>query len=400
MTDFGVQDSGYGTKTQADILDSLKTRAKASPALGPNLDYSSASPLGQLFGLIAGALAEFEELNASVYASNDPEAATGVPLDNVMSITGTTRPAAAPSRSLSQTVNLDAGVTLNQADALIYPAGRPDVVFQMDQASVTNSLGIAADVPCTFTCLTDGPINVDAGVLTGITNPILGWNSTTNATDVVPGRDVGTNQEARALRSVELQTRGGSTVGAIRSHVSEIDGVLTVSVLENTGDAPDARGVPAHSFAVVLDDGVVPAVADDTIAQTIYDTRPAGIAGDGDTAGTATDPTTGDESTEDFRRVTQRAVYIVGTLTVSSSFPVDGLQQVKDALKARGDGYEVGETVVALFLRAACFNVAGVVDVPTFTLDFHSLPVNTGNLTVGTFERATFDTSRITVTTV
>jgi hypothetical protein len=77
---------------------------------------------------------------------------------------------------------------------------------------------------------------------------------------------------------------------------------------------------------------------------------------------------------------------------------VDGLQQVKDALKARGDTYAVGEDVVALFLRAACFNVAGVVDVPTFTLDFVPSPVNTGNLTIGTFERATFDTSLITVT--
>lgn len=397
MTDFGVTDAGYVIKAQTDILASLIARAKAAPLLGPNLDYSSASPLGQLLGLISGELAECEEHNAQVYAANDPEAATGAPLDNVCSITGTSRPDAAPSRSLSQTVNLDAGFTLNQSDALISPAGRPDLIFQMDQDSVTNPGGSAADIPCTFTCLTDGPINADAGQLTSIINPILGWNSTTNTADVIPGRDVALDPELRALRTIELFTRGGSTVGAIRAHVQEVSGVLTSGVLENTSDAPDADGVPAHSFAVVLDDGAVPAAADNDVAQAIYDTRPAGIAGDGTDSGTATD--SGDESThlEHFRRNERKPVYIVATLTVSASFPVDGLQQVKDALKARGDGYAVGEDVVALFLRAACFNVAGVVDVPTFTLDFSPAPVNTGNLTVTTFQRATFDTSLITV---
>ena len=398
MTDFGVTTAGYVIKTQTDILASLIARAKANAKLGPNLDYSSASPLGQLLGLIAGELAECEEHNAQVYASNDPEAATGVPLDNVCSITGTTRPDAAPSRSLSQTVNLDAGFTLNKSDALISPVGRPDVIFQMDQDSVTNPGGSPADIPCTLTCLSDGPINVDAGQLTVISNPLLGWNSTTNTTDVVPGRDVALDPEVRALRTVELFTRGGSTVGAIRSHVQAVSGVETVVVLENTGDAPDANGIPAHSFAAVLDDGAVPAASDDAVAQSIYDTRPAGIPSDGTTAGTATDSGDGSTHVEHFQRDARKPVYIVAALTVSRSFPVDGLQQVKDALKARGDTYAVGEDVVALFLRAACFNVAGVVDVPTFTLDFVPSPVNTGNLTIGTFERATFDTSLITVT--
>lgn len=398
MTTFGVQDSGFVIKTQTDILASLIARAKASNALGPNLDYSSAAPLGQLLGLIAGELAEVWELVAQVYASNDPDAATGVPLDNVCSITGTTRPDAKASQSLSQTVNLNAGITLNQADAFISPAGRPDILFQMDQASVTNSLGIAADVPCTFTCTVTGPVSVDAGLLNVIASPQSGWNSTTNAQDIVAGRDEGTDQETRALRNVELFTRGGSTVGAIRAHLQQVAGVETVDVLENTTDTADDNGLPPHSFAPVLDDGAVPAAADNDLAQAIYDTRPAGIGSDGDTAGTATDPTDGSTHAEHFRRDTRKPVYIVATLTVSKSFPVDGIQQVKDAFKARGDGYQVGEDVVALFLRAAAFTVAGVTDVPAFELDFFASPTNTGNLTIGTYERATFDTSLITVT--
>jgi uncharacterized phage protein gp47/JayE len=396
-TPFGVQASGYVIKTQTDILASLISRAKASSALGPNIDYSSASPIGQLLGLIAGELAEVYEVDEATYASNDPEAAVGVPLDNVCSITGTRRPDASASRSLSQTVNLDAGVTLLRANAFISPAGRPDVLFQLDQASVTNSLGTPADVACTFTCTIDGAVSVDAGILSVIASPQVGWNSTTNAQDIVPGRAVGSDQETRALRTVELFTRGGSTVGAIRSHVQAVAGVDTVVVLENTGDVPDANGVPPHAFTAVIDDGAVPAADDNAVGQALYDTRPAGIPSDGDVLGTATDPTDNSEHAEHFRRDERKNVYLDLTLTVSRSFPVDGLQQVKDALKSRGDTLVVGEDVVALFLRAACFAVAGVVDVPTFKLDFTPSPTNTANLPITTYQRATFDTSRITV---
>ena len=104
MSDFGVKSTGFVAKTQTDTNESLITRARAKAALGPNLDYSSQSPLGQLLALVAGELAEVWELGQQVYSSNDPEAAVGVPLDNVMSITGSTRPEEAPSRSLHQKI--------------------------------------------------------------------------------------------------------------------------------------------------------------------------------------------------------------------------------------------------------------------------------------------------------
>ena len=397
MTDYGVLPSGFLAKTQTEIFDSLVARARANAALGPNLDYSSASPLGQLIGLFAGEIAEVWELGQQVYSSNDPEAAMGVPLDNVMSITGSTRPEESYSRSLHQTVTIEDGTTIN-AGALISPVGRPDIFFALDEA-VSNTSGINATLPVTFTCTIPGPVNVAAGVLTEIANPQVGWLSTTNTQDVSPGRDAGSNQEARQLRVIELFSRGSSTVGAIRANVQKVEDVLVTTVLENTSNT-HANGLPPHSFAVVFDDGDTPTADDDAVAQAIYDKRPAGIGSEGTDGGTAIDPV--DESLHDEKhtRVTRREVYIVLELETSSSFPFDGLQKVREAIVAIGDEYQSGETVVRQRLITACFTVPGVVDVPTFTLGFLVDPIGTDNLEVGTYERATFDTSRVDVSEV
>ena len=394
MSDFGVKSTGFVAKTQTDTNESLITRARAKAALGPNLDYSSQSPLGQLLALVAGELAEVWELGQQVYSSNDPEAAVGVPLDNVMSITGSTRPEEAPSRSLHQTVTIEDGTTLN-AGVLISPVGRPDIFFALDE-EVSNTSGFDATLPCTFTCTVPGPINVSAGLLTEIANPQVGWLSTTNTEDVSPGRDAGSNQEARQLRVIELFSRGSSTVGAIRANVQKVDGVLATTVLENPTNA-FRDGLPPHSFAAIFDDGDSPTADDDEIAQAVYDKRPAGIGSEGGDSGTATDPVDDSLHTERHTRVTRRDVYIVLTLETSSSFPFDGLQQVREAIVAIGDQYESGETVVRQRLITACFTVAGVVDVPTFTLGFLVDPEGEANLEVGIYERATFDTSRVDV---
>lgn len=393
---FGVQASGFIVKAQTEVQDSLIARAKAAPALGPNLDYSSASPIGQLLGLMAGEIAELWELGQQVYSSNDPEGATGVPLDNILSLTGTVRPEEKASRSLQQTVTIEDGVTLT-AGLLVSPVDRPDIFFELD-ANVENTSGDTATLPCTLTCTVPGEINVAAGLLTAIATPVAGWISTTNTVDVTPGRDAGSNQEARALRAVELFARGGSTVGAIRAKAQRVEGVLTNTVLENATSAA-AEGLPPHSFSVVYDDGETPVVDADEMAQAVYDTRPAGIASQGSHTGTATDPEDGSLHVERRRRVTRKAVFIEVSLVTSASFPFDGVQKIKEAIATRGDGYQVGETVVREYLRAACFTIPGVVDVPDIFISFFDPPDGETNLDIGPFERAAFDTSWIEVNT-
>jgi hypothetical protein len=391
VTTYGVTETGFVVKPLAQIRADINARQLASPKIGAAQDLSDESPLGQLNAAVAAELNEVWELGADVYASNDPEAAVGIPLDNLCSLTGTVRQGAAPSKLKSCTVNLDAGAVL-PAGSLAAVDGRPDITFATD-VEVTNSGGVAANVTVDFTCTANGPIQVNAGTLTEIVSGVTGWNSVTNPSDCVLGRNIDTTLELRQRRVGQLALRGGSTVRALRADVLALDGILSCRVLNNKKDYPSADGLPPHSFEVLIDDGPVPSVDDDLIAQTIFDQEPAGIDSYGSTTGEALDEF-GEVQTERFSRVERKSVFISYTLEINASlFPGDGIDQVNAAIAAAGAAYDSGDTVVALYLRSQAFTVSGVVDVPTFTLDYIPSPVGTTNLTTTARQRATFDTA-------
>jgi hypothetical protein len=401
MTTYGITTTGFVAKTQDEIVADIVLRQKASPLIGPNQDYSANAALGQLNYAIGASIAEIWELAERVYAALDPNAATGNALIQLCSLTGTAAQAATATR-IACTVNLDAGIILPSGSQASV-AGRPDLQFQTI-TSVTNSSAFADDFPVDFYCTAPGtgPVAVNAGTLTVIDTAVSGWNSVTNAADGVTGLAADTNITLRQRREDQLALRGGSTVRAIRADLldfannPELVGIESVLVLENDTDVVDVHGLPPHSFEVVLDDGATPSVDNDAIAQVIFDGKPGGITSYGSSNGSATDEY-GIAHTVYFSRVTRMPVYLSLTLTTSSSFPVDGTTQIKNALVTAGAEIDVGEDVIALYFRAQCFSVSGVTDVPTFYLGFSPSPSGTSNLTIGYRQRATFDTSRITV---
>ncbi len=399
----GLTDEGFEIKPLAQIRSDIEARQKAAPNIGPNQDYTDGSALGQLNGTVASEIAEVWELAGDVYASADPEAATGVSLVNVSSITGTTKRGALPTKVVC-TVNLDPGTFLTPGSSQASITGRPDLTFVLDPETHTVNLenggGSAADFAATFVSTVTGPIVVNAGALEVIDSAESGWNSITNALDGATGRNEDTNTILRERRAAQLALRGGSTVRAIRADLldaettPELATVEAVLVLENTGDSPDVNGLPAHSFEAIIDDGPAPSVPNDTIAQVIFDAKPAGILAHGVESGNALDEY-GITHVVKFSRVVRKPVWIDLALTTGQGFPLDGQDQVKAAIVARGSTLNVEADVIALFIRSAAFTVPGVVDVPTFELGLSVSPAGTGNITIGYRERATFDTTRI-----
>jgi hypothetical protein len=398
MTDFGVTDTGFVKKTLPDILAALRAAQHASPEIGPNMDLSDLAPLGQVNGTVGSEIAELWEIGQEAFASFDPEQAADYALTALSSLTGTPRRAATYSVS-PVTLTLDAGADV-PAGSLVAVLGRPDLLFALD-TQVQNLTASPDDFDTTATCTQSGPIVANAGTLTVIVNAVSGWTAVTNATDAEQGRVADNDITLRQRRADQLALRGGSTVAAIRADLldvethPELDGISEVLVLENTTDAYNAEGLPPHSFEVVLDDGVVPTVDNDDIAQSIFETRPAGIPSFGDETGDALDEN-GVTRAELFSRADLLDVYVDLTLTVGPNFPSDGNDQVQAAIVAKGSELKIGGDVIALQIRAAALGVSGVTDVPTFAIGFSPAPTLADNLPVGTRQRAVFDTSRIT----
>jgi hypothetical protein len=389
---YGITEDGFLKKTLETLLAEIDDRQRAE--FGATFDASENTAIGQLNGIFSSGLAEAWELLEECFHGFDPDAAAGYALTALAGLTGTPRRGATASISRQQSLNLDAGATVADG-ALIAHSARPDIVFAV-VGPVTNSGGSPADIECEAVCTQTGPIGALAGSLTVIVNPASGWNSTTNVTDAVQGRDIDSDIVLRQRREDQLALRGGSTVAAIKADLLAIADVRSVEVIENTTDTTDVDGLPPHSFEAVIDDGDVPAVDDDDLAQAIWDSKPAGIATYGSVTGEARDGND-DPQPVKFSRTTLRPVYVTLTLTTTDAFPLDGIAQVKAAIVAFGADYETNETVIALAVRASALAVAGVVDVPTFALGFAPAPVLAANLEPGRRARATFSSANLSV---
>jgi hypothetical protein len=350
------------------------------------------SPLGQVNGIVGSAIAEAWEAQEDTYHGFDEAAAEGDQLVNIALLTGTEKRSAAPS-TVTCTINLDAGATAPEG-FIVSLSTRDDVRFELT-AAVTNPGGSADDLPGVFECLEDGPIPAPAGQLTNIVTPVAGVNSVTNPLDAALGRLADDNITLRQRRRLQLALQGGSTIDAVTADLLEIDSISDVVSLENESDRFDPiTGLPAHSFEMmIVDDGLTP---DNTVAQTIFDSKPAGIKPRGNSSGTATD-SNGKTHTIPFSRADNQLVYIDLELVVSSLFPSDGEEQVETAVLAKvRSTFGIADDVVGLVIESAAISIAGVIDATAF-IGFAPGPTLDDNLPIGLHQIARFDSTRLNI---
>lgn len=394
MTTYGVTSTGFVAKTTADVVSDLETNELEN--IDPTLDLSPTEPLGQLNGAFAEQLAQLWELAAAVYASFDPNASEDVSLDNVCSITGTTRTAAKPS-TVTCNMTLGASKTV-PAGTVVNVLNQESIRFVLQEDVTSTTAGV---YPGAFASEQLGPIVANAGTLTVITTPVSGFTAVTNPTDAVLGNLADSDTVLRTRREQELTAAGASTLDSLRADLLELPGMQQVFVFENTSLYVDSNGLPGKSFECIVFDGTTPQVADADIAQTIWNGKPSGMQSYGTSAATATD-SQGTQRIVNFTRASVVNVYLAYTVTTTSDYPADGNTQVKAAAAARAASVlSLGTSVVALAFRSVPLEeaggVAGVIDVPNLALGFSASPTATANLTIGARQIASVDTSRITV---
>lgn len=387
----GLTSTGFVAETVEEIQADLNADLLAE--VSPTLDLSSDQPIGQIVGIMAEKFAELWELLATVYNGTDPDSAEGAQLAGLCALSGT-RPQSATYSTVSCTLNLNASVTV-PLGSVAYVAGQTSNRWVL-QAAVTNSGGSPADVLGSFQAEAVGPQVANAGTLTGIATPVIGWNTITNAADATLGLSEDTDATLRVKRKNELAAPGSGDVDAIRADILEIPGVVQSFVYENTGFATDSNGVPGKSFHVILWDGTSP-VSNNTIAQTIWNAKPSGIQAYGTLSGTATD-SQGNSQTVYFDRVTQVPIYFTLTTTLLPTAPSNYRALVKAALAEYATtALNQDVDVFALAFRAQALSVLGVEDVPTFFLGTAPSPGGTTNITITSLQIATVSTTHILV---
>lgn len=446
MSSYGVTEDGFVSKDVNTIIDELEQEELSR--ISASLNLLSTSVLGQMNGVFGDKVRELWDVAEAIWGSAYPDSATGTSLDNVAAITGALRLQATKSTldiictgddatalAIGRTVSVaDVGDIFESTEAAVIAAASawaPSTAYAVDDFVQNDDAGTDRIYVCevagtsagsggptgTGDAIVDGtvtwryvgdgegyvavafesseygPIAGPAFTLTEIESAVSGWKGAKNLEDADAGRNIETDADFRIRREELLRITGAGTVEAIRSAVRAVDDVLEVFVFENTGLTVDINGLPGKSFEVVVSGG-----ADADIAQTIWETKPAGIETFGSESEIITD-SQGFTHTIEFSRPTEIPIYIELTVDVDGGlFPADGADQIKAALKELGDTEGIGDDIISLKYEATPLEIAGVIDVTAFLIDDVFPPVSAANIAIALRELATFDTGDIDLT--
>ena len=398
--------TGLQIPTIEELLET--TSAEQRAAIDPALATGADTVIGMLTGIDASHEREAWEAIQAAHTAINPDNAEDTLLENVSAITGTVRNPATKSyfkgtRRLS--VVLDDGATITGGVTKFALTTNPAIRF-VALDGFTNTTGLTQAFLVRAEAEDTGPIEAPSGLVTTIATPTTGIVSVTNPYDAVIGADVENDAALRARRERELRQGASCTAPALvadlYAYTDETDAhpIIGVGVLENFTDALDANGLPAHTFEVVIWDGIAAATPNLDIATIIDSNRPIGIKSHGAIVVTDVSLSLGSEK---FSRATQRAVEIEITLRKDAA-TYAGDTAVKAAIAAKGQATQApelgaGEGIVP-FGRyiSAVLGVAGVNRVTLIRMKFAGGSyVSDADLSPSVRQVATIDTSDVTV---
>jgi uncharacterized phage protein gp47/JayE len=189
------------------------------------------------------------------------------------------------------------------------------------------------------TAATAGSINFFANTLTLISNPVIGISTVNNEQDFNIGRQEETDVELRIRMEEREQSTGTATKPSIEASLSEVTGVTFAYVIENVTFSNDVDGRPPKSYETYVSGGL-----DSSIANVVWETKPAGIETWGDTSVIVVDHN-GDDQLVKFSRFDNKYAWVRITYSINSEeeFLPEGPTQIKEAVVETGEGFYRGE---------------------------------------------------------
>ena len=392
---FGITPTGFNLKTFGDIRQEVEDYQAAHISEG--LEFSDDADLSQVNISHFLELAALWELAQTVYAAYDPDTSNDWSLDQVSSITGTTR------TKLSKTT-VTGQVTLNPNKAL--PAGSFANLTGQPNTRFITLVEVPADpgggtFDASFEAVDAGAVDVAVGQLSEISVAVSGWTAVTNALAGDPGGEPEADTDFRDKRDRELESSGSTNLDAIVAGVSDTPTVVDVKGVDNDSWG-FVNGLPPKSVAITVRGG-----SDQDVAEAIFLEKSAGITAFGST-NISVEDSQGEENNIGFTRALAKPVFVEIDVEIDDDW--DGstsenelkavIAGIASATSAAGYLNKLGisEDVIYDNIKAVSF-ITGVVDIVSLKIGFTVLPTGTVNLTIGDAEYATGDIANVDVST-
>lgn len=358
MDNFGLDRYGFKRKTYPDILENMENRARE--LFGEDINLNNYSPLGMFLKILSWGLSILWQLAEKVYYSAFVDDAEGINLDKLGRNIGVYRRDKEYSFGEVMLEGLE-GTRITPFNLII--GTKDGINFQPIETVTIDNTGMAT---VKVKSMIAGVItNVEPNTITEIVTPIVGLIEVYNDEKTSGGRDAETDVEFRERYYQSLSKQGSSTINSITASLYSIDGVRAALALENT-TMETVEGMPPKSIHAYVLGG-----NSEEIANTIFNTKPAGIETVGEEINTVTD-ISGMDHTVKFSYATEKNIYIEIELTTSAEYRVEGDNSIKSALvKYIGGtdedgqtyaGLNIGQNVILTRLVSIISNIEGVLD--------------------------------------
>lgn len=398
---FGMTKTGFKPKRFADVLDSLTNRIKSisNPDTGeyPFVNETADGLLLQVTSVIAEEIAICWEQAYLASVQYDPQNASGVALRGLVQINAINPSYGTPTQ-LPIVVRGTAGTVIPAGSRISSTDGSQ--IYEVQESVVIPASGEAtANTLCTEV----GANNPAPGTIIQIQTPIFGWNYASNASATSIGTNADTDTTLHVKQSRATAATSYRQVDAIIAGIMTVPGVSYARLYVNKTLTTDARGIAGKTMAAVVVGGL-----DSDIANVLR--LKAGSLDN--FAGNLPTPIEyvgelGDVETIDFYRPTEVPIYIsIGiTVTESGVFPEDAVDKIKQAIvnyavydQEGVAGFPPGADVLVSRLYTPINSVPGF-KVDSLQIGKTAGSLSTSDIAIAWNELATFDASRITITT-
>lgn len=321
---------GIHVPLYVDVLASLTASYQSIYGSDANLDPDSQD--GQFIAILASAINDCNQGALAAYLARSPTTSQGAGLSSIVKINGIARLVPTSSTALVTIVGV-AGTPI--ANGLI--GDNINLGTQWSLPALVTIPG-SGSIVVTATCTVLGATAAAIGTLTQILTPTNGWQTVTNPAIASVGAPTESDALLRQRQSESTSLPALTIQEAIFANVVAVPGVVRIAFYDNDTGAPDSNGVPAHSFAVVVQGGSAAA-----IAAAIAASKAPGSGTYGTTTIVVTD-THGVTNTINFFVLTQVVITVEVTVKALVGFVGTTSALIKSTIALFISNLSIGET--------------------------------------------------------
>lgn len=274
-----VNENGIQVDTLNETVTNLTTGLRE--IYGNDINVEQNSPDGQAINIHAQAISDVHELIKTIFNSYNPNNASGVVLDERVSINNIQR-SGGTFTTVPITLTIDRTIAFDGLDADFNNISGGGYTVQDDAGNqfilIDSVTLVAGDHIRNFRAKNIGQVEVTSGTIVNAVTIVNGVTNITNASGaLVTGTNEETDAQLRVRRAASVSNAASGYLNGLRGRLLGLDGVTSARVYENITNIVDASGIPAHGIWSIVEGG-----ANTEIANQIFMLKTAGANMKGD----------------------------------------------------------------------------------------------------------------------